>query len=389
MVGVRRAVLVAVASPVIASAVLAGSAAPANASEPTIGGGGVKTGDVARITGNGGTALGVHRLARLILHGKQVARGKGPISYSFSTHSLPNGSYQASLQTATAGLIWTTREKTTVRLRSAPYTPSHVSVHRSGHTVTLHWARGVEPDLTSYRVLSTADSLSTKRSESTACGSSLCSATLHLPSGGSGAYGFAVRAYRSDGSGGTIASGTSNTHYVRLPAPRTRSTPLRRTPNGRAGAPGVTNSPLASPLASPTGGGYLPPGLGSPTLPQSTGSPLKLPNVGPRGFNYPTPDQPRVAPPPKSSNGRQMAQPSSAMTPVSPYGVGAAAALGGVLVIAHLLARWRLRIAARALEKAGMRTAARNGHAWEAASAWSKSAARRLKRVYHRERRRH
>lgn len=386
MVGVRRAVLVAVASPVIASAVLAGSAAPANASEPTIGGGGTKTGDVARITGNGGTALGVSRLARLILRGKQVARGKGPISYSFSTHSVPNGSYQASLQTATAGLIWTTRDKTTVRVHSAPYTPRDVSVHRSGHTVTVHWARGVEPDLTSYRVLSTAGSLSTKRSESTACGSSRCSATLHLPSGGAGAYGFAVRAYRSDGSGGTIGSGTSNTHYVRLPAARTESSPVRSTPHSRRGVPGATNSPLAS----PTGGGtYLPPGLGGPTLPQSTGSPLKLPNVGPRGFTYPTPDQPRVAPPPNSPNGRQMAEPSSAMTPVSPYGVGAAAALGGVLVIAHLLARWRLRIAARALEKAGMRTAARNGRAWETASAWSKSAARRLKRVYHRERRRH
>lgn len=385
MVRVRRAVLVAVASPVIASAVLAGSAGPANASEPTISGGGVKTGDVARITGNGGTALGVSRLARLILRGKQVARGKGPISYSFSTHSVPNGSYQASLQTSTVGLVWTTRDKTSVRVRSAPYTPRDVSVHRSGHTVTVHWARGEEPDLTSYRVLSTAGSLSTKRSESAACGGSLCSATLHLPSGGSGGYGFAVRAYRSDGSGGTIGSGTSSTHYVRLPASRTESTPGQRTPSGRAGVPGATNSPPAG----PTGGAYLPRGLGNPTLPESTGSPLKLPSVGPRGFNYPTPDKPQVAPPPKSSNGRQMAQPSSSMTPVSPYGVGAAAALGGVLVVAHLLARWRLRIAARALEKAGMRAAARNGRAWEAASAWSKSAARRLKHVYHRERRRH
>ena len=74
---------------------------------------------------------------------------------------------------------------------------------------------------------------------------------------------------------------------------------------------------------------------------------------------------------------------------MSPFGVGVAAALAGVLVIAHLLARWRLRIAARALEKAGTRAAARNGHAWQTATAWSKSAARRLKRVYHRERRRH
>ena len=126
-VGVRRAVLVAVVSPVFASAMLAGSAAPANASEPTIGGGGEKTGDVARVTGNGGKALGVPRLARLKLRGKEVARGKGPIAYSFSTHSVPNGTYQTTLQTSGVGLLWSTRGKTTLRLHAAPYTPSGVT----------------------------------------------------------------------------------------------------------------------------------------------------------------------------------------------------------------------------------------------------------------------
>jgi len=380
-------VLVAVASPVFASALLAGSAAPANASEPTIGGGGTKTGDVARVTGNGGKVLGVPRLARLKLRGKEVARGKGPIAYSFSTHSVPNGTYKASLQTSGVGLIWTTRGKTTLRLRAAPYTPSDVTAHRSGHTVTVRWAHGEEPDLTSYRVLSTAGSLGTKRSESAACGGSHCSATLHLPSGGAGRYGFAVRAYRSDGSGGTIGSGTSSMHYVHLPVPHTQA---QRTPSEHAvRPPSVTNAPTTT---TDPGGGYLPRGIGNPTpyLPRSSErSPLKLPTVGPSGFAYPTPDQPQVAPPPKSKSAQPAAQPSSAMTPVSPFGVGVAGALGVVLVVAHLLARWRLRIAARALEKAGMRAAARKGHAWETATAWSKGAARRLKRVYHRERRRH
>lgn len=386
--GVRRAVLVAVVSPVFASAMLAGSAAPANASEPKIGGGGEKTGDVARVTGNGGKVLGVPRLARLKLRGKEVARGKGPIAYSFSTHSVPNGTYEASLQTSGVGLVWSTRGQTTLHLRAAPYTPSGVTAHRSGHTVTVHWSRGDEPDLKAYRVLSTAGSLGTKRSESAACGGSHCSATLHLPSGGSGRYGFAVRAYRSDGSGGTVGSASSNMHYVRLPAPRSERTEAQRTPNGQAGqTPSVTNSPTAT----DPGGGYLPGGIGNPSpyLPRSSErSPLKLPNVGPSGFAYPTPDKPRVAPPP-TAGGKRVAEPSSAMTPVSPFGVGVAGALGLVLVVAHLLARWRLRIAARALEKAGMRAAARkNGHAWATATSWSKRAARRVKRVYHRERRR-
>lgn len=385
--GVRRAVIVAVASPLFASAMLAGSAAPANASEPTIGGGGVKTGDVARVTGNGGKALGVPRLARLLLRGKQVARGKGPLSYSFSTHSVPNGTYEASLQTSGVGLLWSTRGKTTLRLKAAPYTPSGVTAHRSGHTVSVRWSRGSEPDLTSYRVLSTAGS-GIRRSEGAACSGSSCSATLHLPSNGAGRYGFAVRAYRSDGSGGTLGSPASSMHYVRLPEPRTERTGARRTPNGQAGqTPSITNTPTAS---SP-GGGYLPRGIGNstPYLPRSNErSPLKLPSVGPSGFSYPKPDQPQVAPP--SGKNRRVAEPSpTSLTTVPPFGVGVAATLGGLLVLAHLLARWRLRMAVRAREKAGIRAAAGGGHAWETATAWSKSAARRLKHVYHRERRRH
>jgi hypothetical protein len=388
-VSVRKAVAALFVTPVLASVVLAGSAPPANADEPTISGGGVKTGQSARVAGNGGKVLGVPRLARLVLRGKEVARGKGPISYSFSTHSVPNGSYQASLQTSGVGLVWVTRGKTTLRLRAAPYTPSGVSAHRSGHTVTVHWAHGHEPDLTSYRVLSTSGSLGTLRSESAACSGSSCSATLRLPTGGSGSYGFAVRAYRSSGSGGTVGSAASGMHYVSLPAPHHTTAGSRTSPYGRSGGTPTTSEPSAK---TPDGD-YLPNGIGdtNPYLPKSARrSPLKLPSVGPSGFTYPTPDQPQVAAPPGK---RHIADPSpSPMAEISPLDVGVAAALGGLLVIAHLLARWRLRlVAAKSRDKAAARAAnaSGRGHAWETAAAWSRSAARKLKRAYHHERRRH
>lgn len=391
----RTVVCGVVVTPVLASVVLVGSAPAANAGEPKIGGGGDKTGRTARVTGNGGKVLGVARQARLMLRGHEVARGKGPISYTFSTHSVSNGTYEATLQTTGAGLLWATRAHTTLRVRSAPYVPSGVTAHRSGHSVTVRWRRGPEPDLTSYKVISSGGP-DVRRSADDACSASSCVAKLRLPADGSGSYGFAVRAYRGSGSGGTVASAASNTRHVSLPTPKRAraSAGPHKAPGRRHGGRGPSSP--AYPATAAPGGGYLPRGLGgqSPYLPRSTTrSPFKLPSVGPSGFSYPTPDDPRVAPP---AGGREhIAQPAP-VAQESPIGVGVAAALAGLLVLAHLAARWRLRLVAdRARTDADARAEAKalsrrdGGGRWSSASAWSRRAARGLKRVYHRDRRRH
>ena len=384
-----------VVMPLLASVVLVGSAPAANASEPKISGGGVKTGSTARVTANGGKVLGVPRKARLMLRGHEVASGKGPISYTFSTHSVSNGAYKVTLQTSGAGLLWATRGHTTLHLRAAPYTPSGVTAHRSGHSVTVHWKRGPEPDLTSYRVLSSGGP-DVRRSADAACSGSSCAAKLRLPAGGSGRYGFAVRAYRSSGSGGTVASSASNTRYVSLPASkRSRMGTGSRTAPGRGHGGGHTPASSAYPTTTGPAGDYLPRGLGgqNPYLPRSTTqSPFKLPSVGPSGFSYPTPDKPQVAPPP---GGRKHVAEPSPVAQKSPIGVGVAAGLACLLVLAHLAARWRLRLVAeRAHAEADARAEAKargkgGGHAWSSATAWSRRAARRLKRIYHREHRQH
>jgi hypothetical protein len=160
--------------------------------------------------------------AKLLFNGKVVASAGqlqlgSTLTYKFSTSSMRNGSYSAVLQEELLVLPWHNAASATIALRVPPAPPSGVAAHLvSGRTVHVTWARGAEPDLTSYSVVSTAGG-GAGLGVGAACGSGGCSAAVTVPGDATVSAGFAVVAHRSDGAGGTLASGASPTVYVRVP----------------------------------------------------------------------------------------------------------------------------------------------------------------------------
>ncbi|MGE5290190.1 MAG: hypothetical protein ACM3ML_23990 [Micromonosporaceae bacterium] len=225
--------------------------------------------------------------AKLLFDGNVVASAGqlqlgSTLSYKFSTSSLRNGPYSAVLTEQLLVLPWHTAASATITLRIPPAPPSGVTARLvSGRTVRVSWARGAEPDLTSYDVVSTAGAATSGLGVGSACGSGTCSATLTVPGGAATSAGFAVVAHRHDGAGGTLASGASPTAYVNVPASGGSGVGGGQGAGRRAGGSGYGT------VAAGQAGGY---GSAYARLQGLSGeSPaLVLPTVGPQsGFALP------------------------------------------------------------------------------------------------------
>jgi len=218
--------------------------------------------------------------AELVFNGK-VVRSAGPLqlgstlSYTFATAPLRNGSYRAALRQQLATLPWYTAAWTTIRLRIPPAVPTGVGAHLvTGRVVRVTWAKGTEPDLSSYDVLSTSLAEVTGLGVRSVCAAATCAAMVTVPAAAGPSVGFAVVARRSDGAGGTLASAASPLARVYIP--------------GAAGAgggggrqPGIAAGGLAGRVSGfGTTGSY-----GRRYLPMEAssdgGSPLVLHRVGP------------------------------------------------------------------------------------------------------------
>lgn len=140
------------------------------------------------------------------------------LSGTFDAGSAPNGTFTVTL----AGEITkTVYETSTFKLRRPAAEPSGVAADMQGKDkIQVTWNKGSEPDLQSYEVFTSQSGSLGQVAVDKACSGSSCQAVLAVPAKAAGQrVGFLVRAYRSDGDGGTLGSGSSNTAFVNVPAP--------------------------------------------------------------------------------------------------------------------------------------------------------------------------
>jgi len=210
--------------------------------------------------------------ARLIFNGKVVTSAGAvqlgsTLSYTFETARLRNGAYPVELQQELGVLPWRTAASTAIRLRVPPAVPTDVDARLVSVTaVRVTWARGAEPDLTSYDVLTTAGADVRGLRVSHVCEVAACASTVALSGQARQSEGFRVVAHRSDGSGGTLASVASPIAYVNVRGSVGTRAAAGHQSDGRAGSYGA---------GSGSDGRYLP----LQALPG--GSALVLPTVGP------------------------------------------------------------------------------------------------------------
>ncbi len=243
---------------------------------------------------------------------RKIAGGIGPRDISNSVNISRNGAYVVTLK----GLLGTIDQRT-FHVRVPPARPSGVDASVSEHKLVIRWDRGDESDLTGYDVL-VGGKQTRQGSLGALCAGDVCSTALSLPAS-AGRVDTGVRARRSNGTGGTIASGPSTASVV-LPGSVALS-------GGRVPSAGLPSRPV------------------NPLLPLPGRSPLSLPTVAPDGaapgFQYPTPG-PQVADPATNPG----AQKASSSISLFQWGKSVALALILLVVAAHLGA-WtrRLRLA--------------------------------------------
>ncbi|MEU6722981.1 hypothetical protein ABZ917_04610 [Nonomuraea wenchangensis] len=140
------------------------------------------------------------------------------ISGTFDAGSAPNGTFTVTLKGEITG---TRYDSSTFKLRRPAETPSNVSADLQGTTkVVVTWSKGAEPDLQTYQVSNTQSGVVGRLAADSACSGGSCKAVLAVPAKAAGQkVGFTVRAFRSDGDGGSVGSGESATAYVSVPAP--------------------------------------------------------------------------------------------------------------------------------------------------------------------------
>jgi hypothetical protein len=252
---------------------------------------------------------------------RKIAGGIGPRDISASVRISRNGAYVATLK----GLLGTIDQQT-FYVRVPPARPDGVDATVSARKLVVRWDRGNEPDLTGYDVFLGGAEVR-HGTPGGLCAEDVCSTALSLPSSG-GNTTVGVRARRSTGTGGTVASGISTASVV-VPSPIETSA---------ARAPGA----LALPSQS-----------AQPLLPLPGRSPLSLPTVAPNGqqpgFQYPTPG-PQVADPVVGAN-------TSSDSASSPRRWAKSVALALILLVAAAhLGAWTRRL--RLAEGAGPEPAA-------------------------------
>ncbi|MCK2214576.1 hypothetical protein MF672_012355 [Actinomadura sp. ATCC 31491] len=140
------------------------------------------------------------------------------ISGTFDTGNAPNGTFTVTLKGEITG---TRYDSVTFKLRRPADTPSNVEANLQGTSkVVVTWSKGAEPDLQAYQVSNTQSGVVGRLSADSACSGGSCKAVLAVPAKAAGQkVGFTVKAFRSDGDGGTVGSGESGAAYVSVPAP--------------------------------------------------------------------------------------------------------------------------------------------------------------------------
>ncbi|RJL20404.1 hypothetical protein [Bailinhaonella thermotolerans] len=252
---------------------------------------------------------------------KAVLIGSSTLNASYTPEDARNGTYRVSLKGSLTGKVYDTAS---FRVRRPPATPRRVKASMSGkERVVVTWAKGREPDLQAYEVISSTGGV-VGTLDAGDCGGS-CEATLAVPDAARGKrVGFAVRAKRSDGDGGSVASGRSAMSYVTVPAaPRPRATApevrppaegdgrendTRENDRGRADPPAAGELPRLPRAAQPT-----PDAASSPfTLPDSSGETADSDSaLGGTGTGTTGGDKPQLPPAAKSSQNTPTAVPGT------------------------------------------------------------------------------
>ncbi|MBB2744575.1 UNVERIFIED_ORG: hypothetical protein FHR35_004424 [Microbispora rosea subsp. rosea] len=207
-------------------------AAPANAADAEI----LSPADGAVVKSSGAVAVSAQTdwyqvSMALYVEGPSVSRQKiasgganQTISGSFDPGDAPNGTFTVSLFGEVTHKTYAT---STFVLSRPPEAPSGVEARlKNPSTILVSWAKGAEPDLQSYEITSVKAGRSGSVSVDSACSGSTCQTSLALPAGmGGQKVDVSVRAFRSDGTGGTVASQRSAAAYVTVPAPKASPSP--------------------------------------------------------------------------------------------------------------------------------------------------------------------
>lgn len=260
-----------------------------------------------------GPGIGDMFLAEKVLSGDMA--GTFPITR--------NGSYKVYLKGKQTGHIY---DSNTFTVRIAPAAPTGVSANASGGKLVVRWNRGLEDDLVGY-ALSGSGVKSKSGSVDSLCQGTNCSATLSLTRS-SGSVSVGVRASRSNGTGGSVSSGTTS---------------VTATVGGTSGTLPASGSVPALPSNTSV------PSANTPLTPFNNESPVTLPSVQPEGatpgFTYPAPQIATDSP--KAQN--------VAATDRLQWGKSVGIALILLIVAAHL-GTWtrRLRVAQAGISSNGM-----------------------------------
>ncbi|MBE3008621.1 hypothetical protein IL992_05390 [Microbispora sp. NEAU-D428] len=210
----------------------------------------------------------------LYVEGPSVSRQKiasgganQTISGSFDPGDAPNGTFTVSLFGEVTHKTYAT---STFVLSRPPEAPSGVEAQlKNPSTILVSWAKGAEPDLQSYEITSVKAGKSGSVSADSACSGSTCQTSLALPAGlGGQKVDVSVRAFRSDGTGGTVASQRSAAVYVTVPAPKPSPSPSP-TPSKKPGQAAVKSPAAKTP--KPHQSTAVP--NAEPALPQNTALP--------------------------------------------------------------------------------------------------------------------
>ncbi len=207
-------------------------AAPANAADAEI----LSPADGEVVKSSGAVAVSAQTdwyqvSMALYVEGPSVSRQKiasgganQTISGSFDPGDAPNGTFTVSLFGEVTHKTYAT---STFVLSRPPEAPSGVEARlKNPSTILVSWAKGAEPDLQSYEITSVKAGKSGSVSADSACSGSTCQTSLALPAGmGGQKVDVSVRAFRSDGTGGTVGSQRSAAAYVAVPAPKASPSP--------------------------------------------------------------------------------------------------------------------------------------------------------------------
>ncbi|WP_189238400.1 hypothetical protein [Planomonospora parontospora] len=220
MTTVRSLVTVAVIAPIVSVSAMLAAAGPAHAKASLDMPSRVTSDRKVTISGRVDLVFD----AVLYVNGRQVAKGDRRVSYAWDPRRRPNGRYTIRLveRGKLLGGRWDETSRTLTQ-SVPPRSPGGVGVRLRGDRAVLTWSRGAEPDLRGYEIFSSRTGRVGAVGVSGACGGGSCRVTLVLPAKAAGKrIGFTVRAIRSDGRGGTLASGRSAVAGVSVPVPRAR-----------------------------------------------------------------------------------------------------------------------------------------------------------------------